>query len=89
MITWTRLEGRHNGRGFALQLDGATWELLLDGHCRGRFTGTSAIVNAVDALPAIMAEYPPEHPHPGLDAAAARDDIYLTGRLDGPITEGQ
>jgi hypothetical protein len=87
MITWTRLEGHYNGRGFALQLDGATWELLIDGHCHGRFTGPDAAVNAVNALPAIMAEYPPEHPHPGLDAAPARDDISNMGRLDGSITE--
>jgi len=87
MITWTRLEGRYAGRAFALQRDGDTWELLIDGHCRGRYTGPEAPVNAADAVPAIMAAYPPEHPHPGVDAAAARDDIHLTGRLDGSITE--
>jgi len=65
MITWTRLEGRYAGRAFALVREPGGWELLIDGHCRGRYTGPEAPVNAADAVPAIMAEYPPEHPHPG------------------------
>jgi len=87
MITWTRLEGRCAGRAFAIQRYGDTWELLIDGHCRGRYTGPSAPVNAADAVPAIMAAYPPEHPHPGLDGEGAAGQIPSMGRLDGSITE--
>ena len=90
VTTWTRLEGRCAGRGFALQCVGEdTWEVIIDGCVCGRYDGDYAAADAQDAVPFLMAEYPPEHPHPGVDAAAARDDIHLTGRLDGSITEGR
>jgi len=87
VITWTRLEGRIAGRAFAIQLDGDKWELLIDGHCRGRFPNPTAVCDLETVLEVIMFLHPPEHPHPGVDAAAARDDIHLTGRLDGSTME--
>lgn len=59
----TRLEGRIGSRPFALVRDGLIWEAIIDGHCCGRYTGPHALANAIDALPVVMAQHPPEHPH--------------------------
>lgn len=66
-VLWTRHEGRvPDGRSCAFIEDGTgRWELLLDGHLRGLFTGPDAIVNAIDAPPTIIELYPPEHLHGG------------------------
>jgi len=48
-----------------------------------------ALIVAAATVPAIMAEYPPEHPHPGVDGGGVAGHIPSMGRLDGSIREGE
>lgn len=61
----TRLEFRVGPRSVAVVQDGEAWETICDGKCLGRYVGPHALHNAIDALPAVLLENPPEHPHGG------------------------